>query len=466
MCVRLLWLSAIIVITQSCNSDPGIKKPNLILILADDQRAGTIHHLGNNEIVTPQLDRLAQEGTSFENTYIMGATHAAVCMPSRAMLLTGRNLSGLQENGRTIPLSHKILGETLQEVGYNCFGTGKWHNGRETFNRAFNQGDDVFFGGMNDHWNVPLFHYDSAGTYKDKRPVVEDPFRSKEVTWHKGDHMYSGVHSTDIFTRAAVDFIRDYQDEKPFFLYLSFMAPHDPRNAPGAFHEQYEDANIELPANFLPSHPFDNGELTIRDEKLAGHPRQAGEIEAHTRDYYAMISHVDQSVGKLLKALQEKGVYENSIIVFTGDNGLALGQHGLMGKQNLYEHSIKVPLIITGPGLPKDQRKHNMNYLFDLFPTLCDLLDIPTPKSVQGQSFSEAFLNDSFPGRDYMIYQYKDVQKAVREKDLKLIRYRVNGRDTLQLFNLAKDPFELDNMAYSQEFQSAVQALTARWEDK
>src|SRR5690606_25798798 len=184
------------------------------------------------------------------------------------------------------------------------------------------------------------------------------------------------------------EFLNRDMNSQPFFLYLSYTAPHDPRMAPEEFASQYPPDEILLPENFMPEHPFPNGELKIRDENLAPFPRTEENTREHIAAYYAMISHVDAQIGRVLDALDQSGQAENTMIIFAGDNGLAVGQHGLMGKQNLYEHSIRVPLIISGPGIPQGEKRETLCYLLDLFPTLCEFIDIPTPDSVEGVSFA------------------------------------------------------------------------------
>ena len=151
-------------------------------------------------------------------------------------------------------------------------------------------------------------------------------------------------------------------------MYVSLMAPHDPRTMPKEFLEMYDPEEIKLPENFLTEHPIDTGALRVRDELLAAFPREPNEIKRHIAEYYAMISHLDHAFGRLLTALQEQGKLDNTIIVFAGDNGLALGQHGLMGKQNLYDHSVRVPLIFAGPGIPEGEQRNSPVYLLDIFP--------------------------------------------------------------------------------------------------
>ena len=274
------------------------KKPNIILILADDMRASGMNFLGKEQVQTPNLDKLAGESTVFTNAHIMGGTSGAVSMPSRAMLMTGKYLYNLEKQGATIPNSHTMIGETLQKAGYNTFHTGKWHSSYEALNRCFKEGKAIFFGGMWDHWNVPLYDYHADMNYGKRRPVIHNQAKSNKVEYEIGEYMYSGKHSVDIFTHEAVEYIQQQKDKnQPFFLSVAYMSPHDPRSMPDEYMQLYDQSQIQLPPNFMEKHPFDNGELEIRDEILAAIPRRPDEIKKHIREYYAMISHVDKRVG-------------------------------------------------------------------------------------------------------------------------------------------------------------------------
>ncbi|MHC4620842.1 MAG: sulfatase-like hydrolase/transferase, partial [Planctomycetota bacterium] len=292
---------------------PERKRPNILFLFTDDQRFDTIHALGNKEIITPNMDKLVRTGTTFTHAYIMGSMSGAVCMPSRAMLMSGQHLFDLVDKGRTIPPDHPMLPEVLRRAGYVTFGTGKWHNGRQPFARCFTAGANIFFGGMSDHYRVPVNDFDPTGTY-----AAEDR------------HHHEGKHSSEVFSDAAVDFLRSYKGDEPFFVYVSYTAPHDPRTAPREYHDMYDPHKIALPQSFMPQHPFDNGQMRIRDEKLAPWPRTPDEIRRHIADYYAMITHVDAQIGRVLEALKRTGRADNTIIVFSADNGLAVGRHGLL----------------------------------------------------------------------------------------------------------------------------------------
>ena len=294
------------------------------------------------------MDRLVTDGTAYTNAHIPCGTAGAVCMPSRAMLHSGRSLFRIDGQGPQIPTDHITLGETLRANGYNTFGTGKWHNGPAAYHRSFSHGDEIFFGGMADHWQVPAFHYDPTGRYDATVPRCVNAFNSRDVQQVRADHIHSGKHSSEMVCDAAIDFIQTHGQAGPFFSYISFLAPHDPRVMPEEFRQMYDPAAIELPPNFIGGHPFDTGALRIRDENLAEFPRAPEEVRQHIAEYYAMITHLDYQLGRVLDTLEVKGLRENTIIVFAADNGLAVGQHGLMGKQNCYEHSVRVPLIFSG----------------------------------------------------------------------------------------------------------------------
>jgi arylsulfatase A-like enzyme len=440
-------------------------RPNVVLLFTDDQRFNTIRALGNPQIHTPNMDGLVERGTAFTHACIPGGTSQAVCMPSRAMLNTGRTLFHLQGAGGQIPAEHTTLGEAFRAAGYLTFGVGKWHNGKPAFHRSFSAGGEIFFGGMADHWNVPVYNFDPTGRYDQRCLYVEDFFHSNKTRERHCDHIHAGRHSTDIISDTGIRFLRDHPKGTPYLLYLSFLAPHDPRTMPGKFLEMYPPARIDVPANFMPQHPFDNGELRVRDEDLAAFPRTPEEIRRHLADYYGMISHLDDRIGQILDAVRARGELDNTIVVLCGDNGLALGQHGLMGKQNLYEHSIRVPLVFSGPGIPAGAASDALVYLLDIFPTLCRLTGTPVPATVEGR--------DVFAGaqRDALYLAYTDKHRGVRTRRHKLIEYVVDGRRAMtQVFDVQADPLETTNLAGDARLVAALRRelfrLRDEWDDR
>lgn len=226
---------------------------NILIIYSDDQSYNTIHALGNKEIHTPNLDKLAQDGFSFTQSHVMGGHQGAVCMPSRVMLLTGRYLNRIPNDGAIIPDSLISLPEILQQKGYTTFHTGKWHSDKTSHNRIFKSGDNIFLGGM----HVPgdggqvhptVYHYDSSGKYP------------KESSWK------SDTFSTQLYADAAIRFIESKEAASaPFICYVAFTSPHDPRTPPAKFQQLYKPEKISMPPNFLPQHAFNNGDLNVRD---------------------------------------------------------------------------------------------------------------------------------------------------------------------------------------------------------
>ena len=419
---------------------PAAKRPNVVFLFSDDQRYDTIHALGNDLIRTPNLDALVAAGTAFTNPYIMGGTGGAICVCTRAMVLSGRTLWHVPDNCAGFPL----WPEVFQKAGYTTFGIGKWHNGPASYARCFSGGGTIFFGGMADHLKVPVQDFDPTGQYP------------------KGGARPGEKFSSELFSDTAVRFLREYKDAKPFFLYLAYTAPHDPRTAPPPYDSMYSPEKIPLPKNFLPGHPFDNGDLRGRDEMLAPHPRTPEVVRRHLADYYACISYADAQIGRVLAALQEAGHAKNTIVIFTGDNGLAVGQHGLLGKQSVYEHSLRVPLVMRGPGVPAGQRQAGFAYNFDLFPTVCEMVGLPIPKTVEGKSLAPVLAGRTKAVRDAVFGAYRNLQRMVRDERYKLIKYAVKGEKHTQLFDLVDDPWETKNLAEDPAFAKQLAALEAR----
>lgn len=362
---RTQWvISLLLVVSCSGPLACGAGKPNILFLFADDQRADTIASLGNPHIKTPNIDKLVSSGFTFRTNYCFGGNSGAVCVPSRAMLMTGKTWFHVD----TASLKGaRLLPEVLHENGYVTFGTGKWHNGQPSWLRAFQQGKNIFFGGMADHTKVPI------------RDLGLDGKLTEVRTGEK--------FSSELFADAAIEFLRNQDGKKPFFAYVAFTAPHDPRMPPMAFREMYYRNLPPLPGNFLPQLPFDNGMMKGgRDENLAPWPRTESVIRDQLAEYYSMITHLDGQIGRVLEALKQTGQADNTLIIYAADNGLALGSHGLLGKQSVFEHSMRVPLIFVGPGIPQGKSTQAFSYLLDVFPTLCDLIGVQPPADLEGES--------------------------------------------------------------------------------
>jgi arylsulfatase A-like enzyme len=238
---------------------------------------------------------------------------------------------------------------------------------------------------------------------------------------------------------------------------VPFDAPHDPHIVPDDFPIHYDVAKIPLPKNFLPQHPWDNGEMTIRDEVLLRWPRQPAEIRAMIADYYRYISYLDSLIGRVLDALEASPYAKNTLVVFAADSGVARGSHGLIGKQNVYEHSVRVPLIIAGPGIPSNQKTDAMCYLFDVMPTLGALAGVAGPSTSEGLDLTPTLHQPSTPARTSMMFAYRDGQRALRDERWKLIRYP--QVDRTQLFDLQTDPDEITNLADRPEHAARIATM-------
>ena len=426
-------LSALLAVTVSLSAAPVT---NVIFIFADDQRADTIASLGNPVIKTPNLDRLVKRGVAFTRAYMQGGNGGATCVPSRAMLLSGRSLAQIDEK----LLKHETWPHAFGEAGYATFAAGKWHNGPPSIPKSFQQAKALFVGGMANPLKAP----------------TSDMLPTGKLTPSK----ISPKHLCEEATDETLAFLKSQDGKKPFFSYLAFDGPHDPHIVPEGFPIDYAPASIPLPPNFLPQHPFDNGEMVVRDEQLMKWPRPEADVKTMLAEYYRYVSFLDVQVGRVLDAVEASPFAANTIIVYAADSGVARGSHGLIGKQNLYEHSMRVPLIVAGPGIAADKRSDAMCYLFDVMPTLGKLCGVTAPKDSQGREFSAVLKDPSKPARPFLMFGYKSLQKALNDGRWKLIRYP--HVDRTQLFDLQADPYETKNLSGLPEHVGRIQAMLAK----
>jgi len=392
----------------------------------------------------------------------MGGLSGAVCVPTRACIHTGAHVfrasvgNRMDESSslRTLDPGHTFLAELFRRNGYATFATGKWHNDEASFARSFGEVENVFFGGMDSHFAVPVQDYDPSGVYDKSRQTIGEEY------------------STDLFGNAAIRFLERQDGSQPFFLYCAFTAPHDPRTPPPDWAGTYRPEAMPLPANFAGRHPFDNGEMLVRDEKLAEFPRTPEETRRHIAEYYGMISDMDEKIGEILAALSRMGLAEDTIVVYTADHGLSVGQHGLLGKQNLYDHSVRVPLILRGPGVPSGMLVDSLTHSYDVYPTLCELAGLEIPASADAQSLLPLMEGSAAETRPYLHSVYKHVQRMTQDKEWKLITYRQDGdqgSNRTQLFHLASDPWELNDLSGDDEFaaeKGRLEGELARWQEE
>ena len=426
------------------------KKLNVLVLYSDDHSYHALGAAGNPQVLTPNLDKLAKKGMFFTQAHVMGGHQGAVCVPSRAMLLTGRYVNRLPRDGSIIPDSLVSLPEVLRTQGYTTFHAGKWHSDKASHHRMFSNGADIFFGGMHFEKDGGQFHptvyaFDSTGLYPESRKRISDTF------------------STTLYAEGAIRFLNSaVAKEKPFFCYVAFTSPHDPRTPPAEFSKTYDPAAIILPPNFRSEHPFDNGDMNVRDEQLFPRPLTEKVMRGDLANYYAMITEMDAQVGRILKTLEKNGLQEHTVIVFAGDNGLAVGQHGLLGKQNLYEHSIRVPMIMSGPGIPIGSKYDGFIYLSDIAPTLYAYLGVVPPATVEGKSHTDVFTDNRSQMRTHIYNVYGSWSRSLKTQDgYKLILYNVDGLLRTQLFNLHKDPWETVDLSGSSAHQDRIRAMTS-----
>ncbi|ADV49760.1 Arylsulfatase [Cellulophaga algicola DSM 14237] len=456
-------------------------KPNVLLIYTDDHRYSGIHALGGMEVKTPNMDALIEDGVAFENAYLMGAFTGATCVASRAMLLTGTNVFELEGTGHTLPKENATFGEVFGAAGYNTHIIGKWHQDGASLKRSFTSGDKIMGRGVYlvDHFRMPFYDYETAGEFKkenayllvydEQGKIVKAPIPKDAKRGPTGTEK-NGPHTSEVFAKEAASYFKSYTSRKPFLMYLAFHAPHDPRQAPQEYKELYTTENIQLPPSYMAQHPFDNGHMFLRDEELAPWPRTPLVAKQQLADYYAIISHLDAQIGKVIKALKESGQYENTLIVLSGDSGLAVGNHGLMGKQNSYdEDGIHVPLIFSGNLIKnKGARYDSFAYIHDIFPTICDFTNVDAPNTVSGKSLLPIMTNKVKGVRDYTYHAYRQFQRAYRKGDYKLIEY-VRAKDfskkdgeteagskVTQLFHIKTDPWETQNLSFFPEHRALL----------
>ncbi|MGV8094219.1 MAG: sulfatase-like hydrolase/transferase [Mangrovibacterium sp.] len=418
-------------------------RPNIIFIITDDQDAATLDVYGDKACDTPNLDKLASEGITFTSAHHMGSYRGAVCTPSRCMLMTGRNLWETQGFNVKNPLNDYVhqpeenyaeltssdpsfysMPALFKRAGYYTFRTCKRGNSYEGANMLFDE------------------RYD-----KTCRDATDDD-GSK---WHADK-------AIEYFQRRI-----DQPTDQPFLVYLGFSHPHDVRHGKPELLKKYgaidpgpppevNEMSPRLPVNYLPGHPFSQGHPDVRDENLVPgvfKRRDEATIRNEKGKEFACIENIDVQVGRVLKKLEETGELDNTYIFFTADHGIAVGKHGLVGKQNLYEHSWRVPFVVVGPEIKKGSKVRGNIYLLDVLPTLCDLAGIEIPSVVDGKSFRPVLQGQTETVREVLYGAYcggtKPGIRCVKKGDWKLIKYDVMDgkvRET-QLFNLRENPNEL-----------------------
>lgn len=444
-----LWLGLFLLAVHSANAAESRQRPNILFLLADDMRPDAIHALGNDIIQTPNLDSLVRSGV----TLTRATCGSPICVVSRAEIMTGASTfkNGVLYGSGKFKPGTVFWAETLRDAGYHTWYVGKWHTQGMFKDRGYEDTRGFFSSGGA---RTNTFARDAKG-----RPVTgytgwtfKGPDGKPELA--KGVGLTPDI--SRYFGDAAVELIKR-KSEQPFFLHVNFTAPHDPRFYPPGYEHEYSPDQMRLPANFAPEHPFDHGNLKGRDEQLLPWPRTPGDVKEELAVYYALISHLDEQVGKIFAALKATGQWDNTIIIFSSDHGLAIGSHGLIGKQNMYEHTINVPLVIRGPGIPANERSDAQCYLRDLFPTTCELAGVKVPASVQSKSLVPVLTGGAKSVYPFITGYFTDTQRMIRDDKWKLIYYP--RLDKFQLFNVKNDPNELKDWSTAPSEQARVETL-------
>ncbi|MFY0625820.1 MAG: sulfatase-like hydrolase/transferase [Reichenbachiella sp.] len=452
-------------------------KPNIILLFTDDQTYSSIRALGNNEIITPNMDRLVNDGTTFNNTFNMGGWNGAICTASRSMMNSGRSLwrvNKFRQNWLKGDSLDQTWGKLMSKQGYDTYMTGKWHIDAPA-NKLFDQSPHVRPGMPGDEWEHNEMVEKFATIVADGTVQADEimpigynrPLSENDSSWSPVDPKFGGFweggkHWSEVVKDHALSFINEAKNkDNPFFMYLAFNAPHDPRQAPQEFQDMYSLDEISVPKSWQSEYP--NQELigngpSLRDEALAPFPRTEYATKVHTKEYYAIITHLDEQIGQILDALEASGKKDNTYIFFTSDHGLSMGRHGLLGKQSLYDHSIKPPLIVAGPDVPKNKRIDADVYLQDVMATSLELAGIPKPEYLEFNSLMGLVQGKQDDSNYPAIYgAYTDTQRMVRKDGFKLLVFPKANK--ILLFDLEKDPEEMNDLSGEEDYKEKISAL-------
>ncbi len=407
-------------------------RPNILYIIVDDQSPFDLKaYRPDSELDTPHIDRLAKGGIVLDGAYQMGAFVGAVCTPSRHMVMSGRTVWHLPigPNARTHcppDIEENTLAAVFNRAGYDTMRTCKIGNSYEGANKRF------------------TVRHDATRRGGDAESGSE---------WH-------GKQVLDYLAEREAS-----KDEDPFLIYFGFSHPHDTRDGTPELLAKYGAVNHTdkdspppanprqpaLPGNWLPGHPFHHGHPGLRDEVAVSGVWERRDPLTIRNEYgreFACSENIDIQIGKVLAKLEAMGELDNTYVFYTADHGMAIGRHGLQGKQNLYQHTWRVPFLAMGPGIEAGTRAEGNVYLLDTLATLCDFAGIEAPDSNEGLSMKPVLTGEKEAVRETLYGVYnggtKPGMRSVKKGDWKLIKYDVMDgavRET-QLFNLAENPHE------------------------
>ncbi|MEM9479421.1 MAG: sulfatase [Verrucomicrobiota bacterium] len=437
-------------------------KPNIILILADDHRYDCVGVAGHPWIETPHLDRMAEEGVYFPKAIVT----TSLCSPSRASILTGLYTHNHQVSDNYNPVDPDLLffPQLLQKEGYETAFIGKWHMGDvDDPQRGF------------DHWAA----FKGQGTYwPDGRGTLREvPQTSYDGFNINGERVPQKGYITDELTDYATDWLTNRQTEKPYFLYVSHKGVHSDFVPADRHLGRYTDKPFPEPPTMADTEEnYGTRPRWLKDQRNSRHGMEFGynldnfDVKAYYRRYCEAVLALDDSVGGILKWLEENDELENTLVVYMGDNGFQFGDHGLIDKRVAYGSSIRVPLLalcpsLFSPGTVVERTVANI----DIAPTLLEAAGVAAPENMDGVSFLPLAKGEEIPFREEVLYEYfwepnypqTPTMHALVTDDYKYIRYH-GVWDTDELFDLQKDPYETTNLAGDPAQESRVIEMNAR----
>lgn len=441
--------------------------PNIILIMTDQHRADALGCAGNLSVFTPNLDKLAGDGALFVNGY----SSVPSCTPARSGLLTGMSPwhHGMLGYGRVARKYRFEMPQMLRDAGYYTFGIGKMHWYPQKTLHGFHgtlvdeSGRVEQEGFISDYRN--WFKLNAPGENPDKTGVGWNEHRSGVY------QLDEKLHPTYWTGKTAVDLIRNYKQDKPLFLKVSFARPHSPYDPPPRLLDKYKDVKIPEPFIGEWCHSLD----TVQGGPDAAFSNFGTEHAVNSRrHYYANVTFIDEMVGEIIKALKVKGMYENSVIIFTSDHGDMLGDHHHWRKTYAYEGSSNVPFILKWPAsfsgrLKRGSSPKNPMELRDVLPTFLDAAGVVIPPEMDGQSLLGVVRDPEIAWRQWIdlehatTYSNENYWAALTDGKWKYIWFFRTGQE--QLFNLEMDPAELSDLSVRKEYEQQVETWRKRMAD-
>ena len=492
---NILILLLALVLLPSCGQRKGngLKEEpvNILFVFSDDQRWDALGYAGNDVIQTPNLDRLAAQGTYFDNAFVT----TSICCVSRASVLTGQygRSSGVQDFFTPIKLE-TTYPRYLRDAGYYTGFIGKWGT-LETDTSYFMEAAwlfDFWAGsmGQGNYWHERNCNFVVNNGTSEKYDFLCDcppdarGKRGEEIRVGKANIMDPVNQETEVVPLKTKSFLDQRDKNKPFCLSISFKSPHGPwSDYDDKFAQAYEGEVLPVAASVDEEDARGRPEFLqrslngIRDlSKIQSAREPDGPLQNSMRKYYRMINGMDMAIGEIVKELKERGLYENTIIIFYSDNGYFMWEHGFTGKWLMYEESLRVPGFIFDPRDTKQHaRTQEMVLNIDLAPTIMDYAGLEIPDHMQGKSLLPLLENTEMPFREDFFYEhlyrhledYMHIERSegLRTREWKYIRYiNQEGPVSEELYHVAKDPLELQDLSLDAAYTERLEELRKRYQ--